>query len=104
MNDTFHMLLILTGGLLLGTLFFGGLWLTVRKTVTTKQPALLIAGSFLLRTGITLLGFYYIGSGNWQRLMICLLGFIIARLIIIRLTRPTIKQTFNVKKEAGHEA
>ena len=78
----------------MGTLFFGGLWLTVRKMVSIKQPALWIAGSFLIRTGITLLGFYYMGSDNWQRLMTCLLGFIIARFIIIRLT----------KKEVGHEA
>jgi F1F0 ATPase subunit 2 len=94
MNDTLHMLLTFTGGLLLGTLFFGGLWLTVNKTVSARQPALLIAGSFFLRTGSTLAGFYYIGHDNWQRLITCLLGFIIARFVIIRLT----------KKEASHEA
>lgn len=77
----------------MGTLFFGGLWLTVRKIVPARQPALLIAGSFLLRTGIALAGFYYIGHGDWQRLMVCLVGFIIARLVIIRLT----------KKEVSHE-
>ena len=88
------MLLTFTGGLLLGTLFFGGLWLTVKRTVSAKQPAFLIASSFLLRTGVTLAGFYYIGQDNWQRLITCLLGFIIARLVIIRLT----------KKEVSHEA
>jgi len=93
MNDPLHMLLIFTGGLLLGTLFFGGLWLTVRKTVSARQPALLIAGSFFLRTGIALAGFYFIGHGDWQRLITCLLGFIIARFIIIRIT----------KKEVTHE-
>ena len=78
----------------MGGLFFGGLWFTVRKTVAAKQPALLIAGSFLLRTGVTLTGFYFIGHGNWQRLIVCLVGFIIARFIIIRLTN----------REVSHEA
>ena len=104
MNDSLHILLIFTGGLLLGTVFFGGLWLTVRKTVSARQPALWIAGSFFLRTGITLVGFYYIGHGNWQRLMTCLLGFIIARLIIIWLTRPNGKPGLALKKEGSHEA
>ncbi len=94
MNDGVHIFLIFFGGLLLGALFFGGLWLTVKKTVSAKQPALWIAGSFLLRTGTALIGFYYIGHGDWQRLMTCLVGFITARLIIIRIT----------KKEVGHEA
>jgi F1F0 ATPase subunit 2 len=93
MNDPLHILLIFTGGLLLGTFFFGGLWLTVKKTVSGRQPALWMVGSFLFRTGITLAGFYYIGHGDWHRLIICLLGFIIARLIIIWVT----------KKEVSHE-
>jgi len=104
MNDTPLMLLVFTGGLLLGTVFFGGLWLTVRKTVAAKQPALWIAGSFFLRTGIALAGFYYIGHSGWQRLMICLIGFIAARLIVIRLTRPNGKPGLILKKEASHEA
>jgi F1F0 ATPase subunit 2 len=104
MDDTLHMLLVFTGGLLLGTVFFGVLWLTVRKTVAAKQPPLWMAGSFFLRTGITLAGFYYIGHSDWQRLVICLIGFISARLIIIRLTRPNGKPGLILKKKARHEA
>jgi F1F0 ATPase subunit 2 len=104
MNDTLYMLLVFTGGLLLGALFFGGLWLTVRKTVAAKQPALWIAGSLFLRTGIALAGFYYIGHSDWQRLLSCLVGFITARLIIIRLTRPNGRPGLILKKEASHEA
>jgi F1F0 ATPase subunit 2 len=104
MNETLHGLLIFAGGLLLGALFFGGLWLTVKRTVATKNPALMIAGSFFLRTGITLVGFYYIGHGDWQRLVICLVGFITARFILIWLTRSNGKSALALKKEVRHEA
>ena len=43
---------------LLGALFFGGLWWTVRKGVSSTQPALWFFGSLLLRTSIALAGFY----------------------------------------------
>jgi hypothetical protein len=54
--------------------------------------------------GTSLLGFYYIGVGNWHRLLICLLGFLIARWIIMQLTRPNKKEPLVLKKEAIHEA
>ena len=41
------MVLIFIAGLALGTVFFGGLWLTVRKAVVSKKPAMLIFGSFV---------------------------------------------------------
>jgi F1F0 ATPase subunit 2 len=45
----------------------------------------------LLRTGIVLAGFYFIARGQWERLVACLCGFVIsrmmARVIVTRLTR-----------------
>jgi F1F0 ATPase subunit 2 len=75
-------------GALLGLFFFAGLWWTVRKLTSSKHVALLFLSSMLLRTGIVVLGFYFILGDNWQRLLAGLLGFIIARIIITRLTRP----------------
>ena len=46
------LVLALADGLVLGAVFFGGLWWTVRKGVSSKQPALWFLGSLLLRTGI----------------------------------------------------
>ncbi len=74
-------------GLLLGILFFGGLWFTVKKALTSKKPALWFVGSFILRLGITLIGFYYIAMEDWRRLLICLFGFVIARFIVMRFTK-----------------
>jgi F1F0 ATPase subunit 2 len=104
MNDSLYMVLAFIAGIALGILFFGGLWLTVKKLTTAKRPALLFLGSLFFRVSITLIGFYYISTGNWQRLLICLLGFICARFIIIHLTKPGKEKQIHLKKEAAHEA
>jgi F1F0 ATPase subunit 2 len=84
----FAILLALLEGALLGVFFFAGLWWTVRKMASSKQVALLFLGSMLLRTSIVIMGFYFILDGdNWQHLLVGLLGFIIARIIVTRLTR-----------------
>lgn len=88
MNETLTLLLAGGTGLLLGAIFFGGLWWTVRKGVASERVALWFLGSILLRTSVVLLGFYFILGDNWQKLVAGLLGFIIARLIVTRLTRP----------------
>jgi len=68
-------------GLLLGAIFFGGLWWTVHRGVSAKRPALWFLGSVVLRTSIVLVGFYLVSSGDWKRLLACLLGFVIARFL-----------------------
>jgi F1F0 ATPase subunit 2 len=87
MNEIARLVLALVAGGVLGTIFFGGLWWTVQKGVSSKQPALWIFGSLLLRTGIALTGFYLVARGDWERLLACLLGFIMARVAVIWLTR-----------------
>jgi F1F0 ATPase subunit 2 len=103
MNEIVYMILAFILGLLLGTIFFGGLWFTVRKLVASKIPALWFLGSFILRVGITLIGFYYISSGSWQRLLICVAGFIIARFAVIHFTKMSEERQVLLKKEIGHE-
>ena len=87
MSETFILILALMAGLMLGSVFFGGLWWTVRRGVVSKQPAMLFMCSFLLRMGITVSGFLLIGRGDWKRLLVCLIGFVMARLMVIWLTR-----------------
>jgi F1F0 ATPase subunit 2 len=55
--------------------------------VSSNNPALWFICSLLLRTSIALTGFYFVGNEHWERLLVCLLGFIVARLIVTRLTR-----------------
>ena len=101
MNEALNQLLALLLGVSLGAMFFGGLWWTVRKVVSADRPALWLFGSLLLRTGVVLAGFYFISRGNWGRLPVCLLGFIIARMIVTRLARAPEKPV-TVRQEAGH--
>src|SRR5674476_1130194 len=86
MNELLHLALALLAGLLLGALFFGGLWWTVLKGVSARQPALWFGASLLLRTALVLGGFYLVSGADWKRLLLCLLGFIVARFVVIRLT------------------
>lgn len=87
MNDTLALVLAWIAGAALGAVFFGGLWWTVRKSLASAKPALWVFGSLLLRMGITMTGFYFVSGGDWQRLLVCLLGFVMARQIVTRLTR-----------------
>jgi F1F0 ATPase subunit 2 len=77
----------LVAGSALGCFFFGGLWWTVQKALTSDHPALYFFASNLLRTGLVVVGFYFISFGDWRKLLICLLVFFIARILITRVTR-----------------
>ena len=71
-------------GALLGTFFFGGLWWTVQKGISSERPALWFLGSLLLRTGVVLAGIYFVAQAHWSRLAACLLGFVVARFVVVR--------------------
>jgi F1F0 ATPase subunit 2 len=75
-------------GLALGAIFFGGLWMTIRLTSSSAMFGLWLLGSFVLRMMIALAGIYFVFAGHWQRLIACLLGFVVARVIVARRLRP----------------
>ncbi len=90
-----------SAGLLLGGIFFGGLWWTVRKLVDSDMSPVWFLASFLLRMGITLGGFYLCALGSWESLTACLLGFITARIIVTRLTKPS-ERPISGRQESSH--
>ncbi len=102
MNETVSLLLAFLAGIALGILFFGGLWLTVRKGLSSKRPTLLFMGSLFVRVGLVLLGFYYVGSNNWQSILVCLAGFLIARMVITRMTDKD-RQAETILKDGSNE-
>lgn len=89
MNEALLLALALSVGVVLGAAFFGGLWWTVRNGVSSEQPALWFLGSLLLRMGIALAGFYFVSGGHWERLVLCLVGFVMARLVVTWLARSS---------------
>jgi F1F0 ATPase subunit 2 len=66
-------------GLSLGALFFGGLWLTVSRSLQTPLGALILPAGFLVRTAVVLVGFRMVGGDDWRAYAICLAGFLCAR-------------------------
>jgi F1F0 ATPase subunit 2 len=72
----------------LGLFYFGGLWLTIQQLPFSGGPALLLVGSFVGRTALTLVGFYLVMGGRWERMLACLVGFMMARLFLVSRLRP----------------
>ena len=81
-NNFFSLIIIVIVGFVLGIIFFGGLWWTIKKGLESKNAATWFILSFFIRTSIVLVGFYFLLDGLWERLVAGLLGFLIARVLI----------------------
>ena len=88
MTEALLLGLALIVGCVLGAIYFGGLWLTVRELPTARRPALLMLASLLGRLAITLVGFYLVSGGRWERLLLALLGFVCVRRVFTGRLRP----------------
>jgi F1F0 ATPase subunit 2 len=91
LNNSLLILVAAAAGVLLGLIFFGGLWWTLRRAFSSKRPALWVGASLLFRMLTTSAGFVFVSAGDWRRLLSCLLGFLAARWLILRLT-PRLSQ------------
>lgn len=102
MNEILYVALASAAGFLLGILFFGGLWFTVKKAVVLKNTALWFIASSLLRMSIVVTGIYYTAMGDWKKFLVCMLGFITARYVVMHLTRSNNEK--QLKQQTAHEA
>ena len=102
MNEFLNCALAWAAGVLLGAIFFGGLWWTVRKGMSSEHPVFWFFGSMLLRMSIALVGFYFVSGGQWERLLMCLVGFVAARLLVTWLTRSSEENLHAPAQEASH--
>lgn len=82
MSSALSLLLALSGGLVVGVVYWGGLWLTVQRVRTSRAPALLLVGSCLGRLLVLLVVLYLVTPGGWQRLAAFLVGFFTWRFIL----------------------
>jgi F1F0 ATPase subunit 2 len=97
MNEIISYAMSLVAGVVLGYIFFGGLWLTVRRLPQMKHPMLWTFLSLILRMSISLIGFYLIArGGHWIQLLVCLVGFMAVRFV---LAKPQKKQLSESKKK-----
>jgi F1F0 ATPase subunit 2 len=70
-------------GVILGIIFFGGLYWTIQQLAETKHPALLMTISLLLRMAILLGVMFYVAKGGYQGILLAMLGMIVVRVIMI---------------------
>ena len=88
MNSLFFIPITFLLGILLGNLYFRGLWMTVQKISTVPNPILLTFSSFLVRLAIAISGFYFVLMIAKEyaifNLTICLLAFMGIRNYLIK--------------------
>jgi F1F0 ATPase subunit 2 len=79
--------LVAAGGAALGVLYFGGLWLTVRRLPASEHPATLLLGSFVVRAALAVGGFFLLLSDEPLRLAVALGAFLVVRLLLVHRAR-----------------
>lgn len=87
MTDISMIALTFGAGIILGLIFYGGLWWTVRKGLSSAYAPLWFMGSFWLRLASALGGFYIVAQGDWKNLLACFAGFMLSRVAVRLLTR-----------------
>ncbi|HEX9925659.1 MAG TPA: ATP synthase subunit I [Anaerolineae bacterium] len=84
MSEFYLYLIAFVAGAGIGLFYFGGLWLTIQQLPKVRHPALLLAASFLGRTGLSLFGFYLLANGRGENLLSGILGFLLMRFVLTR--------------------
>ena len=84
MDTYINLFMALAAGTVLGLLYFWGLRVTVSRLACTPSPVRLMLASYALRVGGLLTGFYLIMGGHGERLVLLLVGFLLARHTLIR--------------------
>lgn len=75
-------LLALSGGGLLGLLFYGGLWWTIRRASASTRPGLWFGLSLPLRLAVASGGIFLVAAGSWPHLLLCSGSFVAMRPLV----------------------
>jgi F1F0 ATPase subunit 2 len=67
-----------------GSIYFGGLWLTVRQLATAKKPRRRLTLSFLLRMGTLLAIFYFLTGWGSPAMIAAMTGLLVSRHLWLR--------------------
>lgn len=88
-------------GLALGAIFFGGLYLSVRRMPKQKHPAAFMFIGTTIRMVILLSGFYLLRKEGSLVLVLTLLGVISVRIVMVRWQKRELAGEKN--EEVDHE-
>lgn len=78
----------LAAGVLLGLLYFGGLWVTLKRIEGARRPAVLLVGSYLVRLTVAGAGFGALVLWGIGPAAAGLVGFLLARTALVRRLSP----------------
>lgn len=70
-------------GIVLGVLFFGGLYLTVQNLAKTEHPSVLMMASLVIRMAILILGLYLVRGDSYLNIPLALMGILLVRIIMV---------------------
>ncbi len=76
-------------GVALGAFYFGSLWWVVQQAADAQRPEFLLLAGFAVRAAVTLTGFFIVMGGRWERIVACMIGFLLARTVLVQLLRPS---------------
>jgi F1F0 ATPase subunit 2 len=88
----------LLGGVALGSVFFGGLWLTVTKLTSGRGGVLLVPLSLLARLAALSAGLLLAARVGLAALLSCAAGLLVARAVAVRLVRVPSQHLPNAEK------
>lgn len=84
MPPVIRYLIIFATGMLLGAVYFSGLWYTLRRLPDVRHPGITLLRSYLLRVVVVMTGFGLVMNGRSDHLIAALGGFILTREILVR--------------------
>ncbi len=70
-------------GVLLGGLYYAGLWWTVKSLSRFRRPGLVLTVSFLVRACLLVGGFLLLAGRSPYALFAALIGFTISRFLVV---------------------
>jgi F1F0 ATPase subunit 2 len=82
--DYWQILWGFVAGLASGTVYFGGLWLTVVRLPRNRRPYRLLLASFIGRLAVVLAGFYLLLGEGTGMLVMAMVGLLVARQLWLR--------------------
>ncbi|MBN1664667.1 MAG: ATP synthase subunit I [Deltaproteobacteria bacterium] len=84
MNTTAHIIISFMAGIVLGAVYFWGLWHTLRRLSETAKPFRWMFISYTVRVCFIMTGFYFVMGGRWERLIAAMIGFLVIREILMQ--------------------
>jgi F1F0 ATPase subunit 2 len=72
-------------GVVLGLVFFGGLWWTTQRLAGSAQPGILVSVSLLVRVAVLAAGLFLLAQVGSAALLAAVLGLLVTRIGLTRL-------------------